>query len=272
MRRLKWSIWLKKKRTIFFFSTILMLLLVLGWGLPEIRESLNDPVFVGVAGTLLGALTGGFLSLLGSVWVNSKQQRSVQNLRKKNIIYRPLYDELVEISDMILLKNPYPTLIAFEKSQQTMMLHPQYDAWRRIKLDSRYLDVPPILVKQMEKLEKAIIDYKNVRKKASKEIQDSITGVLKENGLEGHVFLNLGSVISRSILASDMKDLYSIISTNNNDCMEAQSIEEFNRVIYDYYDDNKIIVETRKSYDYWISVQRDTIEMLALLIKQASIK
>lgn len=35
----------------------------------------DNPTMFGVAGTLIGAVIGGFFSLMGSVWVNSKQQK-----------------------------------------------------------------------------------------------------------------------------------------------------------------------------------------------------
>lgn len=58
----------------------------------------------GVVGTLLGAFIGGVFSLMGSVWVNNKQQKAAQNIKRKNIIYSPLYDELINIQNNILDK------------------------------------------------------------------------------------------------------------------------------------------------------------------------
>ena len=37
----------------------------------------------GVVGTLLGAFIGGLFSLMGSVWVNNKQQKAAQNIKEK---------------------------------------------------------------------------------------------------------------------------------------------------------------------------------------------
>lgn len=52
---------------------------------------------------------------MGSVWVNNKQQKAAQNIKRKNIIYSPLYDELINIQNNILEQNPFPWYIEFEK-------------------------------------------------------------------------------------------------------------------------------------------------------------
>lgn len=54
----------------------------------------------GVAGTILGTVIGGLLTLAGSIWVYSKEQRAKQNVKRKNLIYSPLYDELQTIYDI----------------------------------------------------------------------------------------------------------------------------------------------------------------------------
>ena len=52
----------------------------------DISFIVEDAALFGVAGTLLGAIIGGTFSLLGSVWINNRQQRAVQNVKRKNVI------------------------------------------------------------------------------------------------------------------------------------------------------------------------------------------
>ena len=99
----------------------------------DINVVVRNSTMFGVIGTLLGAVVGGAFTLLGSVWVNSKQQKAVQNVRRKNVIYSPLYDELLDIQNRILKLNPYPAYIHFEKGPQTMNPHPQFSAWGVLK-------------------------------------------------------------------------------------------------------------------------------------------
>ena len=74
------------------------------WGIPNVDLSfiVEDATLFGVVGTLLGAIIGGAFSLLWSVWINNRQQRAIQNIKRKNVIYSPLYDELIDIQNNIL--------------------------------------------------------------------------------------------------------------------------------------------------------------------------
>lgn len=232
----------------------------------------NSTLF-GVIGTLLGALIGGAFSLIGSVWVNSKQQRAVQNVKRKNIIYSPLYDELVDIQDHILRKNPYPDYIVFKKERQTILPHPQFSAWGRIKSDTRYLEVPDILAKQMEQLEESIHCYQEVRQKADDEIQNILNNVLKDNNLKTCSIINIGSVISGDILSQNEIDIYH----KSMEIGEEKTIDEFtrekvNKEIYYRCNNAQTIIEVRKKYKEWLNIQKQTIEMLSILIKQVLVK
>ena len=53
----------------------------------------------------------------------------------------------------------------------------------RIKSDTRYLEVPDYLKKQIEKLESTIHDYIEYRYKANVEVQTILNNTLIENGL-----------------------------------------------------------------------------------------
>lgn len=134
MKKLKVSLFFQNnKKTIFFITMIVFLTIVIfGCNMVLINiEEINPTVF-GVAGTLLGAAIGGFFSFMGSMWVNSKQQRAKQDIRRKEVIYSPLYDELVDIQNRILEVNPFPKYIVFQKRQQTYIPHPQFVVWGSI--------------------------------------------------------------------------------------------------------------------------------------------
>ena len=70
---------------------------------------------VGVFGAILGAIVGGVLTLFGSIYVNNNQMRSKSAIQRKNIIYKPLYDELIEVRNILNESNPYPTYVTFTK-------------------------------------------------------------------------------------------------------------------------------------------------------------
>lgn len=113
----------------------------------------------GIIGTLIGAVVGGSLSIIGTVYVSRKTQKAQSAVKRNNIIYKPLYNELNEIHQVILEETPYPMFIRFEKREQTIRKHPQYTVWGRIKMDARLFEVPKKLRKAMEKLYRTIGDY-----------------------------------------------------------------------------------------------------------------
>lgn len=83
-----------------------------------VQTLFQNATAVGIIGTLLGAVIGGFFSLVGSISVNKYQIRAQTQIRRKNLIYTPLYDELVEIHNIILKSNPYPDYIAFRNNSK----------------------------------------------------------------------------------------------------------------------------------------------------------
>ncbi len=277
MRGLKIRFWFEKNRklVIVFLTSICIILSLIIWRNVEldIRFIVEDAALFGVIGTLLGAVIGGAFSLLGSIWINNRQQRAIQNVKKKNVIYSPLYDELVDIQSNILIQNPFPNRISFNKGIQTMIPYPQYDAWRRIKSDTRYLEVPEYLKIQIEKLENSIYQYLDNREKVNDEIQKILNDVLVKNELEPCRISNIGSVISRDILMNNGADIYEkTIVFNNTDKIDDKKIEEVNNQVWALCNSNSIVGEVRACYDDWRKIQGQTIEMLSIMIKSVLLK
>ena len=275
MKSLKIRYWFEKHKKIIILLLIVAVLAIVIWSGIKVDISfiVEDAALFGVAGTLLGAIIGGTFSLLGSVWINNRQQRAVQNVKRKNVIYSPLYDELVDIQNNILEQNPYPSYIVFQKGMQTMAPHPQYDAWRRIKLDTRYLEVPECLKTQIEKLEDSIQKYKSVRHKVDDEVQKILNNVLVENGLEPCRISNIGSVISKDILKNEGTDIYKeAMFIRDDDKIDTAKKEAVNRDVWARCNSNLVVSEVRSCYDNWRKVQGQTIEMLSILIKRVLLK
>lgn len=277
MRGLKIRFWFEKNRKllIVFMTIICIYLSLIIWRNVKLDISfiVEDAALFGVMGTLLGAVIGGAFSLLGSIWINNRQQRALQNVKRKNVIYCPLYDELVDIQNNILMQNPFPSRISFEKQTQTMIPYPQYDAWRRIKSDTRYLEVPDFLKIQIEKLEKSICQYINKRECVNNEIQRILNEVLVKNELEPCCISNIGSFLSRDILLNNGVDIYEkTIVLNNKDKIDDKKIGEVNNQVWALCNSNPIVGEVRACYDEWQKIQRQTIEMLSIMIKRVLLK
>lgn len=275
MKRLKVNLFIQKHKKILFLIAIMM---SVGFGIVGIgkingKMISDNPTMFGVAGTLIGAVIGGFFSLMGSVWVNSKQQKATQNIKRKNVIYSPIYDELVDIQNRILIENPYPTIVRFEKGMQTMLPHPQFTAWGRIKADTRYLEVPDLLAKQMEQLEEAVHKYQNIRGSASNEIQKIFNEILRKNGLTECSIINIGEVISKNILSNKRMDIYGEAMEFDGEKKLDNCVKmKINSEIYDMCNKNQVVLEARLCYENWLKIQNEAIQMLGLLIKQVLLK
>ena len=275
MKVLEIKFFLQRHRKIIAVIVIIVLigLFVLGLERIDINVVVRNSTMFGVIGTLLGAVVGGVFTLLGSVWVNSKQQKAVQNVRRKNVIYSPLYDELIDIQNRILKLNPYPTYVLFKKGPQTMDPHPQFSAWGRIKADTRYLEVPDILIKKMEQLEATIHKYQSIRGKASDEIQTILNDVLRDNRMQVCNIRNIGDVISCDILSDNKIDIYhTAMEIGERKQLDNQIREIINKQVYDKANTNQVVLDTREYYMDWLKIQRETINIIGLLIKQVIIK
>ena len=94
---------------------------------------------------------------------------------------------------------------------------------------------------------------------------------MSENGLSKCEIINIGKVLSSDILENKKNDFYNeaMMSDDNID-NDRKNI--FNEVMLTKCNENMIIIETRKRYYAWCEVQKQTIEMLSIMIKQVLLK
>ena len=148
-----------------------------------------------VMGTLLGAVIGSIFTLVGSVYVNKKQLEAQTHIKRKNLIYKPLYDELCSIENDVLSNNPYPSTIVFRIEEYGGTRYPQYTVWDRIKSDTRYLETPQSLIHELEKLYSAINSYIESRNGNNQEMTEFMNSILQEVLGTQSTIKNLGDCI-----------------------------------------------------------------------------
>ena len=271
MKKLKFKIFVYKHRKILaiIFTFIVVIFLLKLYKSYDFTIITNDPTTFGVIATLLGAVIGGVFTLLGSIWVNKREQKSIHDLRRKNIIYSPLYDELINIKSNILKKNQYPGHIVFGIGQQTFMPYPQYSAWDRIKNDTRYFEVPLLLKDQMEKLYVTLREYISIRDSANLEIQEIVNKVLVMNGLEPSTIINLGELLSSDILQEKDIDIFNHIFLGGDNCnISKEVVKKINLQILNLANELSSLNNIRRVYTQWMQEQDKAIEILSLLIKE----
>ena len=226
----------------------------------------------GVLGTVIGAVTGGFFTLSGSIVINNKMQKNSSAIRKKNTIYKPLYDELMDIHSKILVDNPYPHYIVFEKGPQTELNHPQYTVWGRIKSDSRYLEVPTKLKKTMESLYVAIEDYLYKRRIAVSSLERIYKEELAKLSIDSsNALLNSGTTLLDEILSgvkSDNSFLFRRIKSDD----ERELVSHIWNSLHDRIVVDEAYNQLLESKSIWKTREETALEYLAFLISYISEK
>ena len=223
----------------------------------------NTSPLVGVIGTIIGAIVGGVFTLLGSFLVNSKQVKAQNRKRQKDIIYKPLYDELIRIHNVELINNPYPQVVFFRDNDPSFYYSVNYSAWDRVKADSRYLEVDKHLKIQMEKFFASAVEYNKEYKKLLDQIrevfiQDDYSDIIKYyHGLELEV---------TSRLLKNQKIDGSIIDLKRS--IEGEKVD----ISYyaEYFTErckslNQISIVKNKKIE-WYMEEKKTIDMLTDLI------
>lgn len=275
VNKIKIKINLYKYRYLIYLILLAIALLVFIKILPYINIP-TDATTMGIVGTLLGAIVGGIFTLIGSIYVNNKQLTANFEIKRKNIIYRPLYDELLEVNKIITEENPYPTYIVFEKRTQTIVRHPQLDAWNRINSDSRILETPECLKKQYNKLIDSIKKYEKERNTVNEPIKNALNEELSKKLNTSCSITNIGDVISSDILENKFSRhcLNSYINNpfNIGEDVSNERILELQQTLLKRCNEIDEVKNVRNIYNDWIKEQNKTIELLENLIIEIGIK
>lgn len=269
----------EKNRTLFGFLFLLLFTLLTIYISSSLKSlSINiSTSMLGIFSAILGAIIGGVLTLFGSIYVNNNQIRSKSAIQRKNIIYKPLYDELIEVRNILKESNPYPVYVTFTKGQQTIKPHPQFSAWGRIKNDSRYIQTPRYLAIGMEELYEAVIEYLESFPKASNEIQNRINELLYEQHKTQFTLTNLGdNIITDLILknkpSGELFRDYFEMGLNPRKSLTEEEIKKFEILVYEECLKLNSVKYLIESYNKWIKKQDDLINTLSSLIKLISMK
>lgn len=192
-KKLKIKLWLQEnKKILWLLELIFTIILVFLFGnkikIPKIKFSSEA---IGVTGTLLGAFIGGFFSLAGSVWVAKMQNKAQREVLKKNIIYKPLYDELIK-NDRTLKEYPYPTSVKLNNDRPSYEPMIEFCIWTKIKDDSCFLETPKIIAEKMTQLQQVAEDFIAIKQVAIRELN----GCWKESqikfGIEPEGYSSMG--------------------------------------------------------------------------------
>lgn len=271
--KLQISIFIQKKRKI-IWGLVILAVIVLVWKsferIVEISTSQSETTIT-VAGTLLGAIIGGILSLYGSIWVNSRQQRAAQNIKVKKQIYSPLYDELKEIEDEFLAQERQPYSIEISREKRSCWNGICFSAWERIKSDTRYLEVPDSLKVQIEALGKVVLDYLATRKELDVYAKKAIDNVLQQNGQEPCRVIGVEEQVAYNVLEGKT-DKLSYITSDLKKSVDKQLCQKIESEVWAQINESPQKEKVDENYRKWKQVHSQTIKMLELMIKKVNLK
>lgn len=274
-RRINWIIWRNK---ILIVATVIAVAVVLYYFYPIhvtdkveklIKKSpvnLSNPVVSG----LIGAFIGGVFPIIGGIHTQARQFKIKGIVLRKNVIYSPLFDELVKLKKSIPQNGEYPDQIIFGKrekyhSSETLT----FDAWERIKSDVRFIEVPTYLAKALNDFQQSGEKYMELRRNASHELYNKIlplvegtsasemVGVLQRSG---HWFFLEDLLSEKLISEEDIKRAFHIDNEQElthklkeclNACKNLHSVED----VKAQYDDfrvrlDELIDVTHKMIDF----------------------
>lgn len=241
----------------------------------QINQIKMSNTTIGVIGTLLGAIIGGVFTLIGTYAVNAHQIKAQNNVRRKNLIYKPLYDELSEIHNDILINNPYPQWIVFSKGPQTILKHPQYTVWGRIKNDSRYLETPKYLQEAMEDLYYKIEQYQRSLIGLNDKITNTLNMILEKELNATCTIMNIGDAICEDILCGKEFDLFSHYLTNSlRPSIDVEDVRkaEISHLVLAKCEKLPEVSNVRNQRKTWEIAEQQTINLLATMIKYINVK
>lgn len=277
MRKEKIKLFFAKYSTAITIITMIVVLLIIAYFVKKtdvlaIFKDISDTEFA-VYGTLLGAIVGGVFTLIGTSFVNKQQLKAQTQIKRKNLIYKPLYDELMEIHEDYMKQNPFPQYVAIGKSKTSMpRFSPQYTVWERIKSDTRYFETPESLKKEIKILYKYIGDYLVAINDMNTIIKDILNTTLQTELSTECAIINIGDVLSRCVLTESSLDIFNQLNDALKPKIDDENRQRVSNLFYEKCKQNKQIQTIKRARKTWFEQQKRVLELLTTLISFVTIK
>ncbi len=270
---LKIQLFLLKKKHLIVLIVTLAILLLLYYTIPSLQGCYSEfsETTKGVVGTLIGAIFGGFFTLMGSLAINKSSQKAANERKKKNLIFKPLYDEL-KSNHNTLKNNPFPHSITRKDGEHHFPGTPKYTVWQRISNDSRIFEVPSKLKDEMNCLYVAIDEVETSKTLAVNAI-DRIYRVELKNvtNIDMSVRGNVGDYFLPLVLNDDRPNDEQIMwyqrQANQDDELYKAEADILWLKLKNHAHKDEDICRYVKAHEDWQSVETRVIELLGLYIQ-----
>lgn len=257
----------KLLKILIVIACIIIFLIVLYFFLPLYSKLSAETKAVITA--LAGALVGGFCSLGGSIWVNSQQVKQKNKISLNDLVYKPLYDELLKNKQSYDNDKKYSSHINVLNDSKSGNYHNHYE-WEKIKNNNKYILVPKDIKNTMNELESIIVEYNKV--KISSETVKYFNTLLDKYGLENIKTISTMSDYKYFILNKKENDFFNLFKGQEDKKHEIdQELKlKLNKEFMKECFDLPSVEKARKLYDEYICYQNNIIKLLAEDIKSIS--
>lgn len=154
---------------------VLTVLIVAMFFVPSLVGQQKESAYFAVIGTLVGAVA----SYLATTQVQKEQIKANIAIAKKDRIYIPLYNELLETKE-ILEALPYPSMFLFRPGDRRANPFPRFQVWQTIQEDERRFQVPDWLRKTLDNYRLLAERYLSIRGQAENEVMTVMVRAFKE--------------------------------------------------------------------------------------------
>lgn len=237
------------------------------YNLQQVVVDMSDAT-IAVLGTLLGAIVGGLFTLIGTNYLHRKTLKAQTEIKKKNLIYKPLYDELKDIQQNKLSSNEYPRYVQLDKNGHDYPNMIRFSVWGRIKNDTRFLESPKILIQEMEKLYAAINDYLAARERIGNILTTELNVLLESEKNTKCTIQNIGDSLAHRVLVGEKIDVFEYMHSAIAPKVEISTDEQqrINNLFYERCVVNAEIQQTKVNREAWEKQQKLVLELLITLI------
>lgn len=279
MLKIKFKLFIAKNSNwiLTILISILLFLIVLFChkiDITKFKEPLSSDITATI-GTLFGAIIGGVFTLIGTKFQYKQQLKAQTQIKRKNLIYKPLYDELIEIQNILLNYYKFPLHVVIDKQKRSYPNSAiQFTVWERIKNDSRFLDVPKCLKLKMDKLYSSIEIYDNSKTNVIQILSNLLNETLEKELSTKCTIVNIGECIFNHILSTNNYNVFQQLDGALSPQIEITEEEKVlvSKIIYEKCLKNEEINHIITSQQALVDHLKDTIELLISLISFVTVK
>jgi len=204
----------------------------------------------------LGAIAFGIHKFNEGLKRRDEQLERQAHVRKSETIYQPLYNELVEERNLIFATQiPKPQM-------------PRTNVWGEIQKDHRKFDVPKELNAQMGELCSKIEECQITWSIAANEVGCIFNATIEADEHLIERLNNFEETLLHHVLENNEKWVYGFVMYHTSIMREANR-KDIDEVLYEKYSKIESLSNLRKAYEEYVVAQKDTLDLLEKLIKNA---